>query len=168
MKVDVVSDAHLPRLGDRLPVALCDRFRDEGVELILHLGHFTAPDVPRLFEALTPLDGVAGNNDPPSIAARFGRRKIVSLSGLRVGLVHGDGRRGTTLGRSLAAFAEDRIDVIGFGHSHQPLCERRGSPWLVNPGSPTDKRAEPRYSFAIMNTARGGVRPRLVFFDRRA
>jgi predicted phosphodiesterase len=58
--------------------------------------------------------------------------------------------------------------VICFGHSHQPLCERRGSLWLVNPGSPTDKRTEPRYSFAIMDIARGRVRPRLVFFDRRA
>jgi predicted phosphodiesterase len=56
---------------------------------------------------------------------------------------------------------------VCFGHSHQPLCERRDSLWLVNPGSPTDKRRQPRYSYAILDIQRGRVHPRLVFFNDR-
>ncbi len=112
-------------------------------------------------------EAVAGNNDAPSLVARFGRRKILPVGGVRLGLVHGDGSGGSTLSRSLAAFAQDEVDIICFGHSHQPLCERRESIWLVNPGSPTDKRGQPRYSYAILEITRGRVRPRLVFFDRR-
>ena len=167
MKVGIVGDTHLPRFGDRLPAALREGLRDAGVELILHLGDFTGLEVPALFEALAPLEAVAGNNDPPALVARFGRRKILQLAGVRVALVHGDGRGGTTMSRSLAAFAGEPVDVVCFGHSHQPLCERRDSVWVVNPGSPTDKRRQPRYSYAILEIARGRAAPRLVFFDRR-
>ena len=65
------------------------------------------------------------------------------------------------------AFSDDPVDVICFGHSHQPLCERRDSVWLVNPGSPTDKRRQPRYSYAILDVEGGQAVPRLVFFDDR-
>ncbi len=167
MKVGIVGDTHLPRFGDRLPAAVREGLRDEAVELILHLGDFTVLEVPALFEALAPLEAVAGNNDPPALVARFGRRKILELAGVRVGLVHGDGRGGTTVSRSLAAFAGEPVDVVCFGHSHQPLCERRDSVWVVNPGSPTDKRRQPRYSYAILEITRGRAAPRLVFFDRR-
>jgi len=168
MKVGVVADTHMPRFGAELPAPLRDGLRDEGVELIVHLGDFTGTGIPELFEALTPLEAVAGNNDPPELVARFGRRKIVPVDGVRLGLVHGDGPRGTTIDRSVSAFAEEKVDVICFGHSHQPLCERRGGLWLVNPGSPTDRRQQPRYSYAILEIARGRVMPRLVFFDRPA
>ncbi len=164
MKVGIVGDTHLPRFGDRLPAAVREGLRDEAVELILHLGDFTGLEVPALFEALAPLEAVAGNNDPPALVARFGRRKILELAGVRVGLVHGDGRGGTTVSRSLAAFAGEPVDVVCFGHSHQPLCERRDSVWVVNPGSPTDKRRQPRYSYAILEITRGRAAPRLVFF----
>jgi uncharacterized protein len=166
MKVGVVSDTHLPRFGDRLPVGLSRGLGEEGVDLILHLGDFTGPEVPSLLETLAPLEAVAGNNDPPGLVRRFGRRKVVTLGDVRVGMVHGDGTLGTTTSRSLSAFEEDDVDVICFGHSHRPVCERRDGIWLVNPGSPTDKRTQPRYSYAILDVRERRVEPRLVFFDR--
>jgi putative phosphoesterase len=168
MNVGVVSDTHLPRFGDRLPAELHRGLGRAHVELILHLGDFTGPEVPRLLEEVAPLEAVAGNNDPPALVRRFGRRKILTLGGVRIGMVHGDGTHGTTIGRSVAAFEDEPVDVICFGHSHQPVCERRDRLWLVNPGSPTDRRTQPRYSYAILTIERARVVPRLVFFDRRA
>jgi uncharacterized protein len=167
MKIGIVSDTHMPRFGDRLPAALRHGLREAGVELIVHLGDFTGAEIPALFEELGRLEAVAGNNDPPELVARFGRRKILSVAGTRVGLVHGDGHGGTTLSRSVAAFAREPVDVVCFGHSHQPLCAHRNGRWLVNPGSPTDKRREPQYSYAILEIGRRGAVPRLVFFDDR-
>src|SRR5262245_33633890 len=103
MTIGVVSDTHLPRFGDRLPPALCRGLARARVEVILHLGDFTGPAVPRLLEELAPLEAVAGNNDPPALLRRFGRRKILAVGGVRIGLVHGDGTRGTTIDRSVAA-----------------------------------------------------------------
>jgi putative phosphoesterase len=68
----------------------------------------------------------------------------------------------------VAAFADEPVDVICFGHSHQPVCQRREGRWLVNPGSPTDKRTQARYSYAIVHIEDRCVAPRLVFFDRSA
>jgi predicted phosphodiesterase len=48
------------------------------------------------------------------------------------------------------------------------VCERREGRWLVNPGSPTDKRTQSRYSYAIVHIEERRVAPRLVFFDRNA
>jgi putative phosphoesterase len=166
MKIGVVSDTHLPRFGDRLPAGLHRGLGEEGVEVILHLGDFTGSEVPRLLEAVAPLEAVAGNNDPPALVERFGRRKVVTLGGVRIGMVHGDGSHGTTMSRSLRTFEEEAVDVICFGHSHQPMCERRGEIWLVNPGSPTDKRTQSRYSYAILDIEQARATPRLVFFDR--
>ena len=166
MKVGVVSDTHLPRFGEQLPAELRRGLGEERVDLILHLGDFTGPEVPHLLESLAPLEAVAGNNDPPDLVQRFGRRKVVMVGGVRIGMVHGDGTHGSTTSRSLRAFEKDEVDVICFGHSHQPLCERRGDTWLVNPGSPTDKRTQSRYSYAILDIEGARAVPRLVFFDR--
>jgi putative phosphoesterase len=166
MRVGVVSDTHLPRFGDQLPAALLRGLGAEGVERILHLGDFTGPEIPRLFETVAPLEAVAGNNDPATLVRRFGRRKVVTLDGVRVGMVHGDGTQGTTVTRSLRTFEHEAVDVICFGHSHRPVCERRGEVWIVNPGSPTDKRTERRYSYAILDIQGARAEPRLVFFDR--
>jgi putative phosphoesterase len=109
---------------------------------------------------------VAGNNDGPEIVARFGRRKIVEVGGARFGLVHGDGTRGTTLSRARLAFEGDRLDAIAFGHSHVPYLEERDGTWVVNPGSPTDKRRQARFSFAVVTCDESGaIAPRLVYFS---
>jgi predicted phosphodiesterase len=39
---------------------------------------------------------------------------------------------------------------------------------LVNPGSPTDKRAQPRYSWALLEIDGGTVGAELRFFDDRS
>jgi putative phosphoesterase len=170
MRIAVVSDTHLPRFGRALPRALVEGLREAGVELTLHLGDLTGPEVPALFEALGPFDAVAGNNDGPELVERFGRRRVLELPGIRIGMTHGDlGLGRTTPERAARAFTRDEVDVVLFGHSHIPMVERLDdSRWLVNPGSPTDKRRQPRYSWALLEIDGGEIRPRLRYFDDRS
>jgi uncharacterized protein len=51
------------------------------------------------------------------------------------------------------------LDAIVFGHSHTPHIHRdpAGGPWLVNPGSPTDRRREPAFSWALLVVDGGRV-----------
>ncbi len=166
--IGVVSDTHFPRFGRALPRALERGLRDAKVERILHLGDMTDLLAVPLFEAIAPLDAVAGNNDGEAIRERFGRRKIVRVEGVRIGLVHGDGKRGTTMGRALAAFADDPVEVVLFGHSHFPLVRREHGRLVANPGSPTDKRMNPRYSYGILTVDGTQVDVRLRYYLSRA
>ena len=170
MRLAAVSDTHLPKFGKALPRALVDAIRTARIDLIVHLGDFTEPLVTALFEALGPFDAVAGNNDGPELVARFGRRKVLEIDRRRIGLTHGDlGLGGTTPQRARGAFASEAVAAVLFGHSHAPLVERvAGRPLLVNPGSPTDKRAQPRYSWALVEIDGGVVRAELRFFDDRS
>ncbi len=167
--VGVVSDTHFPRFGRALPRALERGLRRAGVTLILHLGDMTDLLAVPLFEAIAPFDAVAGNNDGAAIRERFGRRKIVRVEDVSIGMVHGDGRRGTTKSRALEAFAEDaEADVILFGHSHRPLVARESGVLIANPGSPTDKRMNPLYSYAILTIDGKSARIDLKFYASRA
>jgi putative phosphoesterase len=148
MRIGIVADTHMPRSAKKLPDALVKGL--QGVHSILHLGDWTSLNVAEWLEQIAPVDGVAGNNDGEAVAARFGRKKVLELAGYRIGMVHGDGIRKTTEARAWEAFAGERVDVILFGHSHIPLGKQEKGVLLFNPGSPTDKRRQPLFSYGIL------------------
>jgi putative phosphoesterase len=164
--VGIVSDTHLPRFGTALPRALVDGLRAANVARILHCGDFTEPLAAELFEAIAPFDAVAGNNDGEELWNRFGRQKIVRVEDVAIGLIHGDSWRPAPV-HAFTAFAGEHVDVICFGHSHMPLIERRDGVLLVNPGSPTDKRRMPRYSYAILRVDGAHAEAELHEYDDR-
>lgn len=148
-----------------MPVFL-ERLRAERPNVILHCGDFTDLSVVPPLEAIAPFDGVAGNNDGDEIVRRFGRVKVREFGAFRLGLVHGDSNRRSTLDRARTAFGAVAPDAILFGHSHVPFCERLDGRWFINPGSPTDKRRQPLFSYAVIDIDEGAARfqPQLVFF----
>lgn len=171
MRIGVVSDTHMPKFGAALPRELRDGLVGASVDLILHLGDITGADVPDLFEAIAALEAVAGNNDGPDLVARFGRRKVVEVVGARIGMTHGDlGTGSTTPERAARSFGPDEVEVVLFGHSHAPLLERLpDGRWLLNPGSPTNKRMQSRYSWALIDVRSArDIRPELRYFDDRS
>ena len=83
-------------------------------------------------------------------------------------MVHGDGKRGTTKSRALAAFEDEQVDVVLFGHSHRPVVGRERGVLIANPGSPTDKRLNPLYSYAVLTVDGTVANIRLRFYASRA
>jgi putative phosphoesterase len=164
VRIALVSDTHLPRFGRSLPAALVEGIRERGVGRILHAGDWTEPIAVDLLEALAPVDGVAGNNDGPELHARFGTKRVLEIGGARFGLTHGHlGTGPTTPERAIRSFADEqpRLDAIVFGHSHIPLIrEPAGSTafWLLNPGSPTDRRHQPRFSWLCVTVDEGQIK----------
>ena len=168
MRVVVVSDTHLPRFGPALPEPLVDGLR--AADLVLHCGDLTQPFVLNLLEEHAPAIAVAGNNDGPDLHDRLGTARVVQVAGTRIGLTHGHIRPGrTTPERALRAFAgaDPPLDAICFGPSHIPLLERRVGLWLLNPGSPTDRRRQPTFSYLVLDIERREIRPRLVEYGSR-
>lgn len=167
MKIGVVSDTHLSSNAKGLPKALIEEFQN--VDLILHLGDWVAIEVYEWLSQLAPVEGIAGNNDGSEIIRRFGERKLLTLEGVRIGMIHGHApysRKGTD-GNALLAFEGEEVDCILFGHSHQPLMRRENGILLFNPGSPTDKRREKQYSFGLLEIEDGKVSGRHVFYDSK-
>lgn len=171
MRIALLADTHLPRFGRALPRALVEGLREHGVELILHAGDWTAPFAVDLLAGIAPVEGVAGNNDPTELVERFGQRRVVGVGGARLGLTHGHlGVGRTTPERALAAFADtEGLVAVCFGHSHIPVVERLpDGRWLLNPGSPTDRRRQPRFTWLFLEVEHGRLlEPRLVAYDQR-
>jgi hypothetical protein len=163
--VGILSDTHLPARGKQLPETLLERFR--GADLILHAGDWLNMDVYETLSALAPVEGVAGNGDGDDIVRRFGKKKLLELAGIRVGLVHGhEGPGRTTPERAFAAFRVEKPDLVVFGHSHIPYLSEAEGTLLFNPGSPTDKRRQPRYSFGILTIRNGQFSVEHCYFDK--
>ncbi len=146
----VVSDTHLGYGRRGYPDALLRGL--QRVDLILHAGDLvTLAALPPL-EAIAPVVAVCGNVDELPVRVVFPTHRVVRAGAYRVGLVHGhQGIGRTTPERAFGAFTG--VDAVVFGHSHTPLCEVRDGVLLLNPGSPTDRRREPRFSYALLHVA---------------
>lgn len=163
-KIIIVSDTHIPMRAKKLPQALvaeCQR-----ADFIIHAGDWQTLDVYYELAAYAETDGVTGNVDPWDILDRFGKKKIFTFGDVRIGVIHGDGVRQTTEQRAFDAFADDDVDIIVFGHSHIPVMRDVQGVTLFNPGSPTDKRQQPQYSFGLLEIT-DTWELRHVFFDSK-
>lgn len=152
VRVGVISDTHVPERARAIPDAVFQVF--QGVDAILHAGDLTGLDVLARLGRVAPVAAVAGNMDPPPVWRALGRRRVVELGGVRIGLVHGDeGRAATIPLRALEAFRELEglpVRVVVFGHSHMPYAAWHDDVLLVNPGSATNPRGGSQASVAIL------------------
>jgi putative phosphoesterase len=157
--VAAISDTHLPRGARRLPEACLERLR--AADVILHGGDFSAVSVLEELRALgPPVHGVFGNADEPALRESLPKQLVVEAGGARIGLVHIPGP---------AAGREERLarrfpgcDAVLYGHTHLPQVERYGGVWILNPGSPTERRGGPFHSMLLLDVTAGAVSPELV------
>lgn len=146
--IGVISDTHMPKRALSLPKELIEGL--QGVDLILHAGDLTDESVITELEKIAPVYAVHGNVDPPELKDKLPEKRIIEYKGFRIGLTHGAGEHGSTLGRAMDAFRDEELQAIVFGHSHKPYNERINGMLIFNPGSPTDKRFEVFYSYGLI------------------
>ena len=152
MRVVVISDTHVRRGGRRkLPAAALAHLRR--AEVILHAGDVLEQWFLDELAELAPVHAVLGNNDT---GLDLPERLQLDLAGVRVGMVHDSGARTGREPRLSRWFPSCQLVV--FGHSHAPLDARGLGQRLLNPGSPTDKRAQPRHTLALVDLADARIR----------
>jgi putative phosphoesterase len=153
LRVAVVSDTHAPRFWKAVPPAVAEQL--DGVDVILHAGDVCLPSVLDELAAYAPVHVVAGNNDGPEVEAWGAPPTLeIALDGLRVAMIHDSGSKDGRARRMRKRFPD--ADLVVFGHSHIPWDTEQDGQRLFNPGSPTDKRRQPR-----------GTMGRLVIDDGR-
>lgn len=128
---------------------------------MLHGGDFVSE---RFLEELRslgpPVEGVCGNMDEPALKEALPRQRVVEVADVRIGMVHDPGPRVRREAR-LAARFED-CDAVVYGHTHVPQVERFQHLWVLNPGSPTDRRSAPAHTMIVLTVRRGRITPELV------
>jgi uncharacterized protein len=161
MLIAVISDTHLPRGQRRLPDACLERLRS--ADLILHAGDFSTPEVLHELESIGPVAGVSGNVDSFALRQLLPESRIVQAGGARIAMVHDAGPAAGRLERMRRRFPD--ADAVVFGHSHIPLHEEADGFQIFNPGSPTDRRRQPRHTMGMATVEDGSVSFELLPLD---
>jgi putative phosphoesterase len=145
MDLLLMSDTHLPRRGRSLPEELWRAV--ERVDVVVHAGDWVSTDLLDELESRSRrLIGVYGNNDGPDLRARLPEVATADLDGVRLAVVHETGAAGGRERRCARRFPD--ADVLVFGHSHIPWDSVADSGLrLLNPGSPTDRRRQPTFTW---------------------
>jgi putative phosphoesterase len=148
----------MPRGTRRLPRECVRRLK--GADLILHAGDFVAVSVFEELGRLAPVEAVAGNMDAAELVATLPERRIVTAGEIRIGMVHVPGPAVGRGERLAAAFPG--CDAVVYGHTHVPEVARLGEVWILNPGSPTERRGAPAHSMLMLEIDSRELRPELV------
>ena len=87
--------------------------------------------------------------------------RVLDAAGARIGMIHDAGAAPGRLERLRELFPA--CDAVIFGHSHIPLHERSPDGFQIfNPGSPTDRRRQPRHTMGVARAEDGALAFELV------
>jgi uncharacterized protein len=136
-----------------------DRLRS--ADLVLHAGDVVSV---AFFDELCllgpPVEAVHGNMDEPALQAALPRERIVAVEDARIGMVHDAGPAAGREARLRRRF--EGCDAVVYGHTHLPQVERFEGMWILNPGSPTERRRGASHTLVELRIDRGAIAPRLI------
>ncbi|GAC1537185.1 MAG: YfcE family phosphodiesterase [Acidimicrobiales bacterium] len=155
----MLSDTHIrPGTRRRLPDAVYGEL--EQADVILHAGDVVVSELLDELAGFAPVHAVLGNNDH-ELVGRLPVIDQVLIEGVAIGLIHDSGPRSGRDGRMSRRFPDAKVVV--YGHSHIPDDhEGLGGQVLFNPGSPTDRRAQPHHTYGIIEVADGALMARRI------
>ena len=157
MVIAVISDTHLPRGARRIPDACVARMRES--DLVIHAGDIaTRAVLDQIADtADKPVLAVHGNVDSPDLRNALPESRLVDADGAKIAVVHDAGPATGRLNRMRKRFPD--AHAVVFGHSHIPLHEadERDGFQIFNPGSPTDRRRQPRHTMGMAHAVDGEV-----------
>jgi uncharacterized protein len=156
--VAVIADTHIPRGRRQLSRECLDVLATAG--LILHGGDVTAAWVLEELRTLAPVVAVCGNMDDAELTASLPERLVHEVEGVRIGMIHDAGLRAGRAGRLVSSFPG--CEAIVYGHTHLPELTRHEGVWIVNPGSPTERRSASTRSMATLRIGPRPVCPELI------
>ena len=133
-------------------------------DFILHAGDVLDGGVLERLRTYAPVHAVLGNNDL-DLVGLLPQTLLLDLDEVRIGMVHDSGPGANRSTRLKRRFPD--ADVVVFGHSHAPINEKgEDGQLLFNPGSPTQRRAQPSHSLGQILIDDGTiVDARIVILD---
>lgn len=153
-RIGLVSDTH-GFLDPQVPGLFT------GVDHIVHGGDIGWPQIILELEAVAPVTAVMGNTDHglpyrETEVCTVGNRKLLVQHIVR------PHRLEAGLARRLR---QERPDVVVFGHTHEPFCERVQGVLFVNPGSAGRSRLGKPRTVALLEWGDGETDVRVDFME---
>ncbi len=158
MRLLVLADTHLDGSRLNLPEAV-EKLIPE-IDAILHAGDFTSFEFYKYLESRATVYAVYGNMDRREISTRLPQKRILKFDDISIGLVHSNGSPVQAIQNARQAFND--VNIIVFGHSHQPMNETRDGVLMFNPGSPTERRFSPFNSFGLIEIQGGEFKAKII------
>lgn len=132
MEIGVLADTHVTSFED-IPRKIIDRL--SRVDLIIHAGDFIAVNVLNGLKGLGEVKAVLGNMDLAELENTLPTKEIIQIKKKRIGITHGSGPPWWELPRRVKkVFDQDQLDIIIYGHSHEPYNEIIDGILFFNPG----------------------------------
>jgi putative phosphoesterase len=130
-------------------------------DLILHAGDVVSEAFLEELEELgPPVEAVCGNMDDPALRAVLLRERVVEVDGMRIGMVHVPGPAAGREARLRRRF--EGCEAVVYGHTHVPQVELFEGVWILNPGSPTERRRSPARTMLLLEVGGGRIDPTLL------
>ncbi len=159
MRVLVLADTHVRRGGARrLPDVVYAEL--DRADAIVHAGDLVAAELLDELAGFAPVHAVLGNNDA-ELVGTLPETRHLTLAGVTVAVIHDAGPRAGRERRMARRFPDAKVVV--YGHSHIPDDRVGiGDQRLFNPGSPTDRRSQPRHTYGVLELEHGAVQSHRV------
>ena len=133
MRIVVISDTHVSQFSE-VPGPILAAL-DE-VDLFIHAGDFTERAVLDGLRTLGEVKAVCGNMDSSELKSILPQKEQFTLGGKKIGLIHGSGGPWGIAGSIRKMFGD--VDIIIYGHSHEPYNQYVRGSLLFNPGRARD------------------------------
>lgn len=156
MKIGVVSDTH----SLDIPKQMLDDFKK--VDFIVHAGDFCTVKELLLLKKIKEVKAVYGNMDDAQLQKMLPQKVIFKCEEFSIGLVHSFGTPKDTLKNAVKEFSLSKVDIVIFGHSHQPYQEISNKVLYFNPGSPNDIVRAPYCSYGILEIKDHQIIPKII------
>jgi predicted phosphodiesterase len=98
--------------------------------------------------------------DEPALKTLLPKQHVFAAGGVRIGMVHIPGPAAGRAARLRAKFPD--CGAIVYGHTHLPEVTRNGGVWILNPGSPIERRKAPGHTMLVVEVEAGEIRSELV------
>lgn len=164
-RIVVTGDTHLRRWDDAH-----DALREAiaGADIAIHCGDWVHLDTVAGFRASARRAVVVhGNSDPPDLRAAIPYREVIEVEGVRIGVIHPAwGGPEFPPPQLFPDFPEDdfgKLDVICYGHIHEPLDTVIEGVRFVNPGQGYPSFMVPG-TYALLEIDGGRLRTEIVEF----
>ena len=132
--------------------------------MILHAGdHSSLASLAALRALGPPVEAVHGNVDEPALRESLPAELVVRAEGVGIGVTHDPGPRAGREARLIARFPG--CAAVVFGHTHVAQAVRHEGVWILNPGSPTERRRAPARTMLELTIAAGELAPELIRLD---
>ena len=162
MKIGILSDTHIPTVGESIPLSLLKAF--ENVDLIIHAGDLVRLEVLDTLTSLAPVKAVYGNMDPAEVKRELPDKLCFSVEGIKIGVIHGWGAPNGLDKRIRPTFPD--CNCIIFGHSHSPMYQWTEGVLFLNPGALQTSDFLPQILLPFSTSKKKDWKARLSIFHK--